>query len=41
MHFIEADPGPFAVNVFWNTYNLIITMYALRVTMDKKELLVF
>lgn len=37
INFTEADPGPLAVNIFWNTYNLIIMMYALRVVIDRKE----
>ncbi len=38
INFNDVNPAPLTVNIFWNTYNLIIFTYALRVVFDKKEL---
>ncbi len=31
------DTGAILVNIFWNTFNLILIIYALRVTIDRSE----
>lgn len=37
INFTGADPWPLAVNIFWNTSNLIIMFYALRVVIDRND----
>lgn len=32
-----VSPGGIAVNIFWNTFNLLVMVYALRVTFDRPE----
>ncbi|HSA06164.1 MAG TPA: cellulose synthase catalytic subunit [Candidatus Gastranaerophilales bacterium] len=37
LHHDPVSPGGIAVNIFWNTYNLLIMFYALRATFDRPE----
>lgn len=37
LHNDPVSPGGIMVNIFWNTYNLLMMLYALRATFDRPE----